>query len=250
MDLNVRRMAAGLMVLGAGSIMAPACADNESSLFIRAVQVPDEMCVFPAPGTEDIGLLNGILDVRIRSTYVAAMIVGNQLVRRGDEEQIRTETSRIHLYAADVTVLDSGQSAIQRSDGSEASFEVPVTGFVDPGGGTEPGYGTAAALFVDSATTDQLRAQIGAGGQADIIVSVIIRGRTLGGNELESGEFQFPIKVCDGCLLLPSAADDPANPARDCDNAMELDDAVLCTPGQDEAVDCCRLGIGFCATLP
>jgi hypothetical protein len=250
MDLNVRRMAAGLMVLGAGSIMAPACADNESSLFIRAVQVPDDMCVFPAPGNDDVGLLNGRLDVRLRSTYVAAMIVGNQLVRRGDEEQIRTETSRIHLYAADVTVLDSGQAAIQRADGSEASFEVPVTGFVDPGSGSEPGYGTASALFIDSATADQLRAQIGAQGVADIIVSVILRGRTLGGSELESGEFQFPIQVCDGCLLTASVADDPASPARDCDNVMDLDDNLLCAPGQDDPVDCCRLGVAACATLP
>lgn len=246
MDLNVRRMAAGLMVLGAGSIMAPACADNESSLFIRAVQAQDDMCFFPAPGDDVVVLLGGTLDVRVASTYSAGLVVGNQLVRRGDEEQIRTETSRIQLYAADVTVLDAGQTAIARGDGSEAAFEVPVAGFVDPGNGSDPGYGTAFALLIDSATSEQLRAQVGPFGHMDVIASVIVRGRTLGGNELETAPFQFPIHVCDGCLVGPSAADDPANPAVDCDNTADLDDDVLCSPGQDELIDCCRLGVPFC----
>jgi hypothetical protein len=247
MDLNVRRMAAGLMVLAAGSILAPACADNESSLFVRAVQVPDEMCNYPA-ASEDVPVwLGGSMDVRVRSSYTAALIVGNQLVRRGEEEQIRTETSRIQLYAADVAILDSGDAVVQRADGSSAEFEIPVTGFVDPGSGSEPGYGTASATLIDSGTADQLRAQIGPGGFVDVVASVIMRGRTLGGNELESAEFRFPISVCDGCLIAPSKADDPANPAVDCDNVMELED-FFCNLGQDRSFDCCYGGVGLCTT--
>jgi hypothetical protein len=245
MNLNVRRLAAGLMVVAAGSVFAPACADNESSLFIRAVQAQDEMCVFPAPGTDAVVLLAGALDVRVASTYSAGLILGNQIVRRGDEDKIRTETSRIHLYAADVSILDSGQSVIQRADGADASFEVPVTGFVDPGSSSEPGYGTAVALLIDSDTSAQLKSQIGPRGRTDIIVSIIVRGRTLGGSEIESGEFQFPITVCDGCLLSSkSEADDPASPEPDCDAATDI--TCPCSSGQDQGIDCCCLGVAAC----
>jgi len=128
MDLNVRRMAAGLEVMAAGSIVAPACADNESSLFVRLVQAPDEMCQYPTPGSDVQFFPRGTMDVRVTSIYTAALIVGNQVVPRGDAEQIRTETSRIQLYAADVNILDAGESTVLRADGSESAFEVPISG--------------------------------------------------------------------------------------------------------------------------
>lgn len=249
MDLNVRRMAAGLLVVAAGSTLAPACADNETSLFIRAVQAPNEMCEFDLPSNDVAVRGNGVMDVRVTPTYVAALVVGNQLVARGDEDQIRTETSRVRLTAADVNILDSSEAILQRADGSEAAFEVPVTGFIDPGQGSEPGYGTATVLMVDSGTTDQLRAQLGPLGRTDLIISLIIRGRTLGGNELETGEFLFPLHVCDGCLAKPSEADDPASMTKDCDNVTELDEEA-CFLGQDLAVDCCRVGLDYCNLLP
>jgi len=63
-------------------------------------------------------------------------------------------------------------------------------------------------------------------------------GQTLGGQSVESNESQFPVNVCNGCLVyFPPAADDPARPGVDCAAAGE-DVPVPCVFGQDEAIDC------------
>lgn len=247
MNRSLRRVAAGLMLLGTSSIFAPACAENESSLFVRGVMAPEATsCLFPAPSGDAIQLFAGSLDLAVASVYTAGLIVGNQLVRRGDEDKIRTETSRIELYAADVTILGSNQEVLQRSDGGEAAFETPITGFIDPGSGTEPNYGVAGVLLIDSGTAEQLRGELGAGGFRDLLVTIVVRGRTLGGTELESGEFQFPITVCVNCLAIrPSVLDDPGNaPVVDCDLATEAE--CPCLLGQDGRFDCCCAGVAAC----
>lgn len=229
---------ATVLLCGGGLLSTTSgCADNESSIYVRDVLAGDESCIFRAdPESTFIGA--GSLDVAIRGEYHAALLVGNQLVRRGDPEQLRTETSRVTLYAADVTLLSPGGGALVRADGSDAAFSVEVAGFVDPGTGQEPGYGIALVKLIDAQTAQDLAGQIMATGFVqDVVAGVIVRGRTTGGNELETAEFQFPISVCYGCLIVyPAEADDPGRPGVDCD--IRADAEVSCRPGQDGPVDC------------
>jgi hypothetical protein len=80
------------------------------------------------------------------------------------------------------------------------------------------------------------------GGQSKLVVANIkIFGKTLGGVDLESGEFQFPVRVCVGCLVDFSSGDDPAVAGRDCNVQIGTGTATVvlpCAPGQDEATPC------------
>ena len=55
---------------------------------------------------------------------------------------------------------------------------------------------------------------------SELLVSVIARGRTLGGTELESGAWQYQIGVCAGCTCgggsTPACMEPPEDAQGDC----------------------------------
>ena len=232
---------AALALAGLGALV-PACADNESTIFVRNVLSAGSDCtVSPDPG--GLSRPSGLLDVALRSEYVASLLVGNHLVARGDGNRLRTETSRVRLYATEVEVLDASGAVLGRSDGSVAAFSVPISGFAEPAAGATPGFGIAGTVLIDAATAASFRSSLGASGAtANVIARVVVRGRTLGGTEVETPPFEYPITICSGCLVaFPAETDDPAKPGLDCDVAVQAADPI-CLPGQDEAVPCslCR----------
>lgn len=173
-------------------IVGPACADNESSFYIRACLVPDNDCAVQA--TLDAPTQQaGLLDTAFSTTgYRCALLVGNQLAPLGNDS-LRTETSRIVVYAFDITVADAVSGA------QLTSYSVPAAGFVDPGQPPDPGYNAVDALLLDIGTAKSVAASAGANGFPQVLVSVIARGRTLGGTEMESAPWTFPITVCNNC---------------------------------------------------
>ena len=214
-----------------GVVSAPGCAENESSLFVRAVLVvePPECVVKSDAGAAF--LLQGLMDVGLTDVYSAALLVGNQLVRRGSRDQLRTETSRISLRGAEVHLASA--------EGAQLfAFSVDGSGFVDPGSSDEPGYGVM--------TTTLIPPEFSARAGTTITARVRVYGRTLGGTEIESGDFWFPIYICRGCLVsFPLDADDPAQDGYQCiagaaDGAESgvSEDDIPCHIGQDAYVDC------------
>jgi hypothetical protein len=165
------------------------CAENESSLFIEGVlSLPASDCV-ARPDAEAEMLTQGVLDVHFAQGYVAAVQVGNQLTQQGNREKLRTETSRLHLEGATGTVFDV--------NGGEHEFEAIATGFAHPAAGTEPGLAAMVVNLINGETMDALLAA----GEGDIVVRFRVFGTTLGGKEVESGDYDFPIYLCDGCLV-------------------------------------------------
>jgi hypothetical protein len=190
------------------------CADNDSGMFVRAVLAispPD--CAVRADPTSMMRL-GGVLDVGIApdSGYTAPLLVGNQLVRRGDRDKLRTETSRVALEGAEVEVLSATGNSL-------GEFSVPGTGFVDPGTSDEPGYGVMSAMILPP----QMATENGV-----VVTKIRVFGRTLGGDEVESAALTFPITICTNCLvsapLVPGDADD-----------------LPCFPGQDDYMECSQL---------
>jgi hypothetical protein len=218
------------------------CADNESSLFVRSVMKnsPPECTVQSDPTA--VMLLGGTMDVALTDTYRAALLIGNQLVRRGSRDNLRTETARIALKGAEVRLQNSGGQQL-----SNGAFTVGGTGFVDPGSGDEPGYGVMFVPLVPPSVQPQAGTVITA--------RVKVFGDTLGGTEITSNELSFPIAVCYGCLVdFPPAADDATVTGYQCNNASTgtsastapSADTAPCWMGQDDPVDC-----RFCVnTLP
>jgi hypothetical protein len=240
----IRRAVVLGVVASAAGLVASACADNEQSLFIRQVQAGSSgQCAYTADPS-GIALGQGVLDLMITSRYRAALLVGNQLVERGSPDQARAETSRVQMHEAEVRV--------ELPDGTEIkSFTIPGNGFVDPSNGAQPGWGLFLTELIDWTTAKRLRELLGAEPPPDqrlstigrVVAVVKVYGKTLGGRELETGEFRFPIEVCYGCSVsFPpdrtlQGAGLPEPNCGDCGDTSSL--SAPCVPGQDEAVDCC-----------
>src|SRR6185503_4113949 len=206
------------------------CADNDSALFIRSVLAPspDDCKVTAQPDSEFLPF--GIYDTALagNNSYFANLLVGNQLARQGDRDKVRTETARIALRGADVEVKTVDGAVI-------TSFATDGAGFVDPGNGTEPGYGIMAAELLPAGAVSA---------PTRVNVSVRVVGETLGGVDIRSNELIFPINVCSGCLV--SFPVDAIDDATGRCIVGEPDGPAPCLPGQDVRTDCRLCSLNPC----
>jgi hypothetical protein len=235
--------------LGGGALSA--CADNDSSLFIVGVLVPQPPdCSVTADPTSP-EQLGGTLDVALRLNYTAALLVGNQLTPRGNKTNLKIETTRVNLRGAEVTLTDSQGDLIK-------AFSIGGTGFVDSNTGETPGFGAFAVDLIPGSVGQALattNAQLkGAGGSITVYSKTRVFGDTLGGESLTSGYLTYPIEVCNGCLIqYPSAAitADPNGGAGSCNKATDTAPTPGCNQGEDIPVDCrnCQ-NIPLCQTEP
>jgi hypothetical protein len=217
------------------------CAENESSLYIEGVLAVEESgCVArPEPGATLRSF--GVLDLALREDYTAVLLVGNQLSTQGDRNRLRTETARLVLTGAEVRIHDLADNLLDE-------YTVRANGFVDPAPSADsPGFGSVAVTII------QPESNIDVG---DFIVKIRVFGETLGHQEIESSELQFPLTVCRGCLIsFPLEAleiIDAETGAVGC-VADENDQIAegFCAAGQDEPVDCRLCGSNpFCLAPP
>ena len=228
-----RTVALSTLALGAS---LSGCAENESSLFVEGVLNLSASDCVARPDAQAEFLAQGVLDTAFANGYVAAVQVGNQVTEQGNREKIRTETSRMHLEGATGTVFGVDQS--------EHSFDAIATGFVHPATGTDPGI---SAMFVQL-INDEVLGQLG--GEGQIVVRFRVFGTTLGGQEIESGDYDFPIFLCNGCLIdYPLEADDVAVAGYQCAISAEVtQEARICFRGQDQHFPCsaCAAVSGIC----
>lgn len=235
MGQSLQRTVAFVALVASGGVFASSCAVNESSLFIRGcLELPSDTCTV-IPDISATEIFSGKLDPAQGTGYRGILLVGNQLVSRGNSAQLRTETSRIEIQSADVTIYDSTVATTLTS-----TYSVPASGFVDPGSSTQPGFGAVSVLLVDAVTAT---ANVG----KTVVSGVILHGKTLGGLEITSGEWQFPVDILprgSSCNLAP------------CIPGVVTTDMVVanCHPGYDSVVDCrqgcaCTPGLGDCAPL-
>lgn len=232
--LPKRFIAVGLL-LGSASVASSGCSDNTSMVFIRGIAALQDSCVVTADSSS-LFLLGGTLDTRLRQRYDAALIVGNQLVRRGNRLKLQVETSRVTLRGAVVEIYETDGTLVR-------DFTVDATGFVDPATGEEPSYGVVAVTLIPSLQ--------GIKAGKTYRVNVRVFGDTLGGEALESSTLVFPVSTCDGCLIsFPVQAWDPltAPTQYTCNDTTTPATSEPCRLGQDEAVDCryCAAFIDAC----
>jgi hypothetical protein len=199
------------------ALLAPllmGCVDNNSTLFIRQMQAPDATgdCVV-SDGEDALHWTEGYFDVSLAQSYGGTLLVGNQLQQRGDEKTGRVETSAVQLYEAEIETFD-------HTGGTVSSFTMPTSGYVDGASGITPSWGLAGVVLIDPGTSGQV-----APGQT-LISRVKLYGENLGGIEVETGWWDFPIFVCDGCL------------GCECPASVDAEYAVACRPGNNETVDC------------
>ena len=216
----------GLLALGA-ALISSSCVDNDSSFFIYGVMdVTSSQCL-AKPDASAVFLAEGTLDRLFADGYQAAILVGSHLTQRGSREKLRTETARLTITGAHITLYGTQGAVIE--------FDTPATGLVNPASNTDPGL---AAVFARLVQYDHI-AQLGEDGQ--MIARVKILGTTLGGQDIESGVFDYPIRLCTGCLIVyPTDALSP-DPPHLCDQISDTGtstDNPICFFGQDTYFPC------------
>jgi hypothetical protein len=206
-------------------------------LFIKGVLAIETTNCVAKPESAGTLRAGGRLDISLANGYVAALLVGSQLTQRGSREQLRTETARLVLEGAEVTLNDAAGNPL--NIGTNNPFTTLGTGFVDPAGGTQPGFG---AIFVDvipAGVMGGVKTALPSGGVVQAKIRVF--GTTLGNQSIESGEYTYSIEVCNGCLVQYPATADVSGGMGDftCGGTAAANTAdVPCNLGQDQATPC------------
>lgn len=225
----------GLAVVGAAAF--PACATNDQSIFVRAALGPstnrqNNTCIYTDDPSQT-ALFEGLVDFGLRDNYMGVLLVGNQMSPRGDSLNSRAESNGFHIDGAVVRVTNPDGSTIRE-------FTSTASGFADPSNNSQADYGAVGTVLIDTPTKAALLPFLpNRFARKLVVANVRVFGRTLGGLDIESGEFQFPISTCNGCLVDFSSGTDPAVALPNCAKALDTGStAKPCYFGQDEGVPC------------
>jgi hypothetical protein len=171
------------------------CVTGEpTSVFIVGNAGFDDECT----SEDDTFLLTGLVDVAVRTRYLVHPVVWNQLRRRSNH--IGVDPNGVHFHTAEVS--------LRGVDGSVLSgpFDVPIAGFVQSAPDADShGVGIVSV----SAPVD------GAPGSGEAHLTVRLFGTTNGQLDVSTGEWQYLLRFCTGCLQCAAA------------------DETSCFPGQD-----------------
>jgi hypothetical protein len=222
-------LAVGLLTFGAG------CMDNWQSFFVR-----DNKRLGEAPGCEiptdpnATGLLSGVLDVSIRHSYAAYLFTENAMIARADPGRGIAESNGIFVRGAYLNFEPDPLCPVMMP-----AIEARFSNFIDPGGSS-----TIGIWIVPDSIGQAIADTIAGCGRMDITVTVELFGQTQAGIDMKTQPFDYPITVCDGCLVYcPIGMTCPPpepHPGTDCDcDDTEVDTGELpCHSGQDDPIDC------------
>jgi hypothetical protein len=226
-------MSAALLTLVTGSAL-PACAHNDASLYVDGVLGPPppsgNECIY-TPDPTTLHIAHGTVDAALRDNYSPEFLLGNTLIQQGNANTPNSETARIEIQGAIVQVVDPGTNATVESN------SVLTSGLLEPASGTTPSYAVTNATIMNAAAIKHF--DPGASGQTKIaLVNVTFYGTTLGGQSIQSNQYQFPVDVCHGCLVaVPPGA--PTGALDYCAGKSALNSSDLaCSVGQDQISDC------------
>jgi len=221
-----------LLTLGSFTLIS-SCADNNSSLFIVGVMALDPTTCVAKPDASAVVFAGGVLDVAFRTSYTGFLLVGNQLTERGSREQLRTETSRIALRGAEVTLTTVDGKTL-------GHYSTVGTGFVNASAGDVPAYGAVSVDIIPSALGSTPAVQ----NAGTVVAKIRAFGDTLGNAPITSSELDYPIRICNGCLVdYPSEARDPTSAGGSyiCTSGAtttQSSSARPCVLGQDQVFAC------------
>jgi hypothetical protein len=231
-------LSAAVLAVAAGSA-APGCAHNDASMFVHGVLYPPipsgGICTYTfAPTALELAI--GTVDGEVAlGGYTPEFLVGSTLIPQGNQATPDSETARIEIQGAIVQVVDPAEN--------NATIEyntVLTTGFIEPASGAAPSYGGTSLTIMDAAAVQHFTPPLGDPAKV-AIVYVTFFGQTLGGQNLQSNQYQFPVDVCAGCLVtFPAGA-----PAGYCAGSSTSATVEACILGQDQSTDCT-----FCSAIP
>jgi len=212
--------------------LVPACAHNDGTIFIRHVMAPPGGCLYQGDPSQPY-MTEGSVDAALTGSYTPVVLVGNQLTARASVEDARVESARVVLQGALVKVVDPADGSVQMDN------TVLTSGTVDPGTGTSPSWGLAGITMMNQAALAHFDPGLNQPSRL-AVAYVKVFGQTLGGQSVESNEFQFPINVCHGCLVsFPAGSGTNGYCSSGSTAGSSTSNAEkACVPGQDQPLDC------------
>lgn len=199
------------------------CAPGNPGLYIGNVISPNDQCEYSA---SNAAFLQGTLDVSVPgNVYTAGLVFNNQLLNLAQSGSsgypVMANPNIIQITAVEVELRDLGGVPLALSGGNPYTSPAGAVS-VPSGDGMTPGTAIGAVIVIPAVYVGELAALAGSNGTIVAVLRAI--GTTLGGAELVSPEFGFPINLCNGCLWA-CAVDEDGVPV--C--------SPSCTPGQDSA---------------
>jgi hypothetical protein len=223
--------------------VSTACEHNDQSMFLSHVLAPPENCQYTAD--QESYLPSGVVDVALASEYRPTFLAGNQLIARSDRTTVRAESNRITLKGAVVSVSYATGEFL-------GEFTSLSSGTLDPAT-SDVHYAAITLTVLDQNVIKKLREALpNRGASRTVVARVKAFGTTIGGKDVESNEFEFPIVATNGGLVrFPPDAEDPNQPRPNCLLARSSQEQKqkICVLGQDQTVDC-RDCIGIPACQP
>jgi hypothetical protein len=210
----------GMLAISAG------CSENDLSLSIvqmQAVSKPSCIAMAAAAGAFP-GRARGLLDVaQITSTgYVAIPIVRNNLVSRPGGG-MAVEYNSIQLTGANVSIQPPPGMSLPSAD---ANYFFPsAPGRVDPAG-----LVPMPVEVVTAKVARELGPSIPGGGLLTVIATVRPVGELDGNTQVIGGPMQFPVDLCENCLVTNQVCPFPKNSTPAIGG---------CFPQQDDILNCC-----------
>ena len=244
------RVVVGLALAAGGAWAFSACVHDDSTIFVHGVLAPQTgssssmVCLYTADPTQP-SISSGTVDVALKATYDAVFLIGNQMVSEVNGSQLQTETSIVNIQGAIVRVTSGNQQL--------STYTRLAAATIPPLSGNTPGYAAVGPVtIVDGpalSSASNFLAGMAGGTVTRLVSHVRFFGVTLGGQSVESNEFEFPVDVCFGCLI--AFTNNPLYPTPNCigtAGSSSTSQAIIpCEPGQDTALDCnaCQ-GLAVC----
>jgi hypothetical protein len=236
------RFALGSFALAA-AVLAPLAAcvndDADAPMVILRNVVPTSGCVIDPENAVFItsGRIQSTLDEgRFSSGYLFTPSVRNDLVLFEGElatpKTIFLRNARVLIDFADPTLFTAEELAAFQERGL-TRFMVPLSGSLEPGGGT---VGLAFEI-VPRQLLDAIGAKLTGVETALLDVQVQITGKRAGG-DAESNIFHYPVEVCLSCL------DNFVGECASLPEGFQPSTGGACNSAQDVGVDCCTDEVG------
>ncbi len=242
----MRKTALNILAILTALPALSACLEDAPSLYVEAVLAPQSpACEYSAQAGQ-LQLFRGTLDVAFRTRYEGVVLVANQLATRGAKTELRTETSGFRIRGTEVQLRNSEGAVLEE-------FSVNGGGFIHASANEGAGYGVAQVTMIPPSVGREYANELeeNRGAIRTLIASVRVFGETLGGQELTSSDFTFPIDICYGCLVdypLEAVQDPGDGSGLVCVAASDGITLEACAVGQDERIDCraCAASLPVC----
>ena len=205
---------------------AAACTDSGKSVRVLQNQAPEPGCVVPTD--QGAFIPRGRIDTNADSGYLFTPLVQSTVTEseNGSTDRVMfIEGADVELSFAPGFFSDAEIGGLESS--GLVNFSQAFSGSIFP-----DGFTSFAFIVVPKPLLDAIGDKLSDGGATVVTASVTVFGE-LDGGDIESNPFNYPIEVCEGCMLIDNG------PCTELPDDFEPLTGGNCQVLQDFPIDCC-----------